>query len=143
MLPDAATCLWRNTKSAILDIGEPAEALDCFAHVLAADPTYTPALKRTGDALHQLERFNEAADYDARALEIDARMEGCWFSRGTALPNLGQYESALTCYEKLLAINPSDPKARYNKCAGGTTSSYDARIFDYTCRPADVIGILI
>jgi tetratricopeptide (TPR) repeat protein len=35
--------------------------------------------------------------------------------KGIALYNLGRYEEAIVCYDKLLEINPKDVDALYNK----------------------------
>ena len=46
--------------------------------------------------------------YYTKALEINPKYDRAWSFKGFALNNLGRYEEAIICYDKLLEINPND-----------------------------------
>ncbi len=94
--------------------GRLEEAHDCFATVLAQDPTYANARINLANTLRILGRPEEArlqleqhlADHPASADVLN--------NLGTVLQDLGQAEQARDCLQRALALSPQSQQARWN-----------------------------
>jgi predicted TPR repeat methyltransferase len=84
---------------------------------LQIDPRLLPALISRGNALHDLERNEEALESYDLALKINPNLPDNWVNRGTALHSLERYAEALTCFDKALAVNPNHARAWTNRGA--------------------------
>jgi tetratricopeptide (TPR) repeat protein len=52
-----------------------------------------------------------------------------WYTKGTALANLGKYDQAIECFDKAIKINPNEPKIWYTKgTALANLGKYDQAI---------------
>ncbi len=68
-----------------------------------------------GNALTELERFNEALESYNRSLEITPASAYVWNNKGAAMAALGWNQAALECYDMSLAIDPEYEEAWGNK----------------------------
>jgi tetratricopeptide (TPR) repeat protein len=79
------------------------------------DPATTGVGIDKGDALRQLERYQEAiASYD-QALDRRPNDYWSWYRRGDALRNWGRLEEALTSYDRALDVEPADYWSWYQR----------------------------
>ncbi|HNY12502.1 MAG TPA: tetratricopeptide repeat protein [Candidatus Wallbacteria bacterium] len=70
-----------------------------------------------GNALMEIEMFEDALKCFDKALGIDNKSAVLWFSRAMALKKLLKFELAVVSFDQALAINPSFSDAWYNKAA--------------------------
>ncbi|MGD1714055.1 tetratricopeptide repeat protein, partial [Dapis sp. BLCC M172] len=68
------------------------------------NPNYHKYWKNKGDALENLERYEEAIAAYEKAIEIQPDYYYTWDSKGIALINLERYEEAIAAYEKAIEI---------------------------------------
>ena len=64
-----------------------------------------------GNALTDLERYDEAIEWYRRALSMEPGLVDALLNLGFALLQLDRHEEARACYEQVLAIHPADFKA--------------------------------
>src|SRR5262245_45699181 len=82
-------------------------ALSKFDQLLTIDPQHAGSLRKRGDILLQLQRFDEAlADFD-KALARRPDDADAWYNSGNASAALMQFDDALARYDRALAIDPN------------------------------------
>ncbi len=109
--PDTCQCL----GNALLGLGRPEEALNCYNQVLAVRPDDPSALNARGNAWADLKRYPEAfADYD-RALTLDPGHLDALLNRSVALQGLNRLDEALEGFDQVLRVDPGDADALYQK----------------------------
>ncbi|HEV7669193.1 MAG TPA: sulfatase-like hydrolase/transferase [Thermoanaerobaculia bacterium] len=89
-----------------LDEGRFAAAIAAFDAVLAADPNDRFAALRSGTALLQAGRLDEAAKRLARAVELDPEGVEARFALATALTRLGRFGAAVPHWMELASRQP-------------------------------------
>jgi tetratricopeptide (TPR) repeat protein len=73
-----------------------------------------------------IRKCDELLRPDDSSTSIYARI---WYTKGTALGNLGKYEQAIECFDKAIKINPNEPKIWYTKgIALGNLGKYEQAI---------------
>ena len=92
--------------SVYLDFGRLDPALAAFAHALARDDAYAPALKGKGAALLGLKRHEEAIATLRAAEPALAGDVEFHFTLGNAFGALGRYREAREAYAKAVALHP-------------------------------------
>ena len=98
-----------------LRLGNAAKALTLFDQLLAANKAYPPAWLARGDALMELDRFNEATEAYLKAERL-SRTPLAAFKRGVAQEKLGRRAEAETAYKAALKLDP-DYGPAYNNLA--------------------------
>ena len=68
-----------------------------------------------GDALHRLEKYEEAVDAFQTALALNPNAYDVLTNCGITLVRLGRHDEALACYNRALEMRPSSPDTRYNR----------------------------
>ena len=87
---------------ALLQLGQPGEALIAFEETLRLDPYLVEAWVKKGSALERLERMEDAlACYD-RAIELDKSFTLAYLYKGGVCNRLERFDEALACYEQAL-----------------------------------------
>lgn len=81
-------------------------ALAAFDTVLAIQPEHAVAWSNRGNALHLLDRYEEALASNDQALAIDPHHVDAWHNRALILADLERFEEALACYDRVLALQP-------------------------------------
>ena len=94
-------------------VGAVAEAMDCFAASVEAEPTAERHL-RHGGALHAAGQVVGAANAYQAALALDRTLVAAWFNLGAVLVGTGQLPDAARCYEEATAADPRHAKAWCN-----------------------------
>ncbi|CAD8131391.1 unnamed protein product [Paramecium sonneborni] len=72
-------------------------------------------LFKQGEALHNLQKYQEAIDCYDKAIQINSKYEIAWNNKGSALRKLQQYQEAIDCYDKAIQINQKYDIAWNNK----------------------------
>jgi predicted negative regulator of RcsB-dependent stress response len=83
--------------------------------VLKIDPNHADAWNGKGNALEDLNRYDEAITCYDRALKIDPNHADAWNNKGNALEDLNRYDEAITCYDRALKIDPNYTSTWNNK----------------------------
>ncbi len=95
--------------------GDPAAAVEQIDRALKGNPDDVVALNNRGNALHALQRFDEAlASYD-RALALRPDYTDALCNRGAALHELKRYDEALAASDRIIALQPDCAEAHSNR----------------------------
>jgi tetratricopeptide (TPR) repeat protein len=95
----------------LLNLNEPAKALECFDVALALQPNHAETLIKKGGALEKLGRLDEAvACYDG-AIVADSSMTIAYLQKGGLFNRMARYDDALKCYEQALLVQDKKPAA--------------------------------
>lgn len=89
------------------------EARALYLKVIGQDPTNKFAYYNLGVIYQQLNAVNDARDSYRRALQIDAKYQPALFNLAVLETPLNPTE-AISQYQKILAINPSDANVHLN-----------------------------
>jgi len=115
---------YNNRGAALLELKQPAQALECFDQALTLKPGFVNALNNRGNALRALWRYAEAvAAYDAALAQRPDYAEA-WYNRGLALHEIKDYAEAIKSYRQALAFKPGYADA-YNTCGLALKESGD------------------
>jgi tetratricopeptide (TPR) repeat protein len=87
---------------ALLNLEQPAEALECFESALAEEPNNTEALLRKGMTLEKLEQWDRALECYDRAIELDGSLTVAYLYKGGICNRLEKHDEALRSYERAL-----------------------------------------
>lgn len=106
---------WDEVEEAVeyLSAGETREAIELLQAVIANNPANELAHTYLGNALFELERYEEALPRFVRALELAPRFVGAMIGAGQTLRFLGQHEKALRIAREALKVKSDDPDALY------------------------------
>ena len=91
--------------------GDNFQALDCYERSLKVNPNNHKSWNDQGNALQNLERYEEAIASFDRAIEINPDFHFAWLLKGDALRDLERYEEAITSYDCAIEINSGDDYA--------------------------------
>ncbi len=95
----------------IQDSFNDAKAVAVFAQETAIDPANTVALNSKGDALYDLEKYDEAIPNYDKVLATDPNDIDALNGKGDALYMLDKNDEAIQNYDKVLAIDPNEEYA--------------------------------
>jgi tetratricopeptide (TPR) repeat protein len=99
-----------NTVGAILGgRGDMAGAADAFAQALAENPLDLSARRNLGVALHELGRYEEAAEHFRLAVQGHRGYHEAWIGLGRALAKLGRNDEAREALRQPLVLEPPAP----------------------------------
>jgi tetratricopeptide (TPR) repeat protein len=90
------------------------EAIESYnsALELALEDEQDPNVwNRKGNALLELERFDEALECYRRAIEMEPENDVYWTNMGVALLELERFDEALEAFNRALMINPKNEDA--------------------------------
>lgn len=90
-------------------------AVDLFDQAIRINPNHEMAHSGRGNALSNLERYEEALDCYDLALKINPDFAEALNNRGNSLFNLERYEEALDSYDRALKIRPDYVDALKNR----------------------------
>lgn len=95
----------RAVRVALLTItGKAAEAAELAARVLADDPSYGRLWLVVSDLVGERQRrYDRAADWARKALEVDPQDALCYVTLGEALMNLGQTDEARKAFQEAVS----------------------------------------
>jgi tetratricopeptide (TPR) repeat protein len=95
--------------------GDPAAAVEQIDRALKGNPNDVVALNHRGNALHALQRYDEAlASYD-RALALRPDYTDALCNRGAALHELKRYDEALAASDRIVELQPDRAEAHSNR----------------------------
>ena len=83
--------------------------------LLALKPSDAEGLALKGEALAQLQQFQEAEPILRRALQADAKQPFAWSNLGRCLNERKAWTAALDALNQALALDPALPEAHYNR----------------------------
>lgn len=102
--PEANALLVRGTQ--YLNERRTEDALRHFTAAIGVCAGFAEAYNQRGMVLYLQERFDEALPDCRRAAELMPCHFGAWACRGHCHVHRGEFEAALDCYRRALAINP-------------------------------------
>jgi tetratricopeptide (TPR) repeat protein len=101
--------------TALLHLGQGADALASFDRAIALAPESAPAHGGRADALSRLGRLAEAVESYDRALALRPDSVEDWCNRGAALYELGRYEETIGNCDRIIALEPRFAQAHFNR----------------------------
>jgi tetratricopeptide (TPR) repeat protein len=91
---------------------QPDQALGIYKRMIALDSTDKIAYYNSGYVkLVYLKKFKEASGLFSKAVQLDPQYADACFNRGYCYELMGEISKARADYEKVMKINPNDPKA--------------------------------
>jgi tetratricopeptide (TPR) repeat protein len=97
---------------ALQSVGRREEALACFEHILATDPTHTDALYHRADTLYDMERWDDSEKGYEHYLQLKKDSYHAWFNRGLCNRFMRRFKAAVLCFEQALEIKPESEEAQ-------------------------------
>jgi tetratricopeptide (TPR) repeat protein len=112
--------------------GDLGAAIEEYSELLKLRPDDPAILNSRGNALDDLQRYDEAlADYN-RSLALRPDDAGTLNNRGVSLRHLKRYEDALADYNRSLELRPDDPQTLNNRAiVVGRLKRYEEALFDF------------
>jgi tetratricopeptide (TPR) repeat protein len=121
--------VWTDKGTSLQVLRRHEEAITCFNRALAENSALTPSiLCSKAGCLNAMRRYQEALGCceevfaaSARTIDrlnqvLDRKIQvSAWFEKGRALVGLGHHQDALSCFDKVLLIEPEDSVALGNK----------------------------
>ena len=95
--------------------GDPAAAVEQIDRALKGNPNDVVALNNRGNALHALQRFDEALVSYERALALRPDYTDALCNRGAALHELKRYDEALAASDRIVALQSDCAEAHSNR----------------------------
>ncbi|MBM3845945.1 MAG: tetratricopeptide repeat protein [Verrucomicrobia bacterium] len=87
---------------ALLQLGQPAEALTAFEEALRLDPAMVEGWVKKGSALERLDRMEDALQCYDHAIALDGSFTLAYLYKGGVCNRLERFDEALACYEQAL-----------------------------------------
>jgi tetratricopeptide (TPR) repeat protein len=112
--PASQSTMLVNMGNAYLQLNDSASALKVYQDALKVDPTNALAYRRLGDFEDDHGTTKKAADYFARACELEPNNPSHHACAGTAYLRQQDHERASTHLRKSLEIFPEQPLIFYN-----------------------------
>ncbi len=84
--------------------GQPEQGFETLCQALSVNPNSASAWANSGNALNQLERWQDALRYFEKAIDLDDKFINAYFSQGVAYFQLGLMSQACDSFRHLLAI---------------------------------------
>jgi len=106
----------------LMELGRPAEAADCFHHVMQIRPDNAQALINLGNALHALGRPDDAIAAWRRAQAADPRHPLPAMNLGIALIHQGRHGEAIAEFRRASELAPDSVEALTNLAKAHATA---------------------
>lgn len=117
-----AAAIERANASTLNDIGvqlraagHPAAAAAAYRRALESDLHKPGLLSNFGNALKDLQRFDEAITWHRRAVELAPNSARVSLNLAVALREAGQIDEALDEFDRAVSLAPDDPSARFDR----------------------------
>ncbi len=98
---------WTMHAEALLELGQPKEAMASASRAVEIDPTSAPAHVLRGRAGVELQLFDGAVADFSKAIELDPKLVDAYAGRGEAYKAGQKYEEALRDLDNALRLDPS------------------------------------
>jgi tetratricopeptide (TPR) repeat protein len=96
---------WNNRGVALYNLGQFEQAIASYDQAIQIKPDYHGAWKNRGIALRDLGIY----------IDEDIREYGTWHNQSVALEKLGQFEEAISSFDKALRFKPDDHETWHNR----------------------------
>ena len=106
--PTAEQATRAESGRALIEAGEPAEAIEVFESLLDENPSLTVAYIGIGSAYESMGDAARAEPAFARAVRLEPRNFEAQFGHGEALRMLGRLREAIRAYQAALSIEAND-----------------------------------
>lgn len=106
---------WRHTLRGILLewLRQPERAIAAYQDSYRANPRHVASARGVAWLHARGQRWDEAADWFQRALEIEPEHADTWFNLGYALEQTGDRERAIEAHRRATELNPQHDRAWY------------------------------
>ncbi len=101
-----SAALWGLKGRGLLELGQVAEAMQCFSKVLSLAPDSAGAWAGSGVCLLRQGNPGKALKYLDKAVELEPKNDFAWFHKGLCLKEQGQLETALECFRMAVKLQP-------------------------------------
>ncbi|MBU1318999.1 MAG: tetratricopeptide repeat protein [candidate division Zixibacteria bacterium] len=102
--------------NALAKLNRPEEAIELYKACLVKSPDSTEMLTNIGSTYcDSLNDPAEALNYFNRALEINAAFVPALIGKGASLGHQGHFEKAISCYDRILELDPKNAHAALHK----------------------------
>ena len=88
----------------LVDYEEYTEAITLLSQAVAISPGFSSAYNELGICAENLNHFDEAAGYYAKAVECDPFDADAWFNRGMNFGKIGHPKDSAKCVEKVIDL---------------------------------------
>jgi len=104
---------YRNMGNIYMSLERPGDAVPVYIRFVnlydgPPDTALRAALNNIGNELRAMGRYEDALEYDLRAIQADRDNRSLVFLIGNAYENRGHYDKAAQVYEKAIELNPTD-----------------------------------
>jgi protein O-GlcNAc transferase len=106
--PTHATAVLNNLGGALEQLGQAADAIDCYRQATALAPAQAVPHYNLGDALFRAGQPAEAVPALRTAATLEPDLQEPWASLGAALLALGQPEAAVGALRRAVSLRPAD-----------------------------------
>ena len=111
---DNSAKLWNYLGCAHAKQGYPRLAETAFRKSIANDPSYFAGYTNHGNALLDLDKFDEALEVHNTAAKLNPSLAETQNNLGAVYETLARYEEAFECYSKAMSLDPNYATAVYN-----------------------------
>ena len=111
---DNSAELWNYLGCAHAKQGYPRLAETAFRKSIANDPSYFAGYTNLGNALLDLDKFDEALEVHNTAAKLNPSLAETQNNLGAVYETLARYEEAFECYSKAMSLDPNYATAVYN-----------------------------
>lgn len=103
-----------NLGNLLFSRGDYSQAAELFRGAIRHNPGHAAAHINLGVTLRRLGQGAGAAASLREAIRLDSRLEQAWFVLGAVLGDAGDYNEAISCSLRSLALQPANAAAHYN-----------------------------
>ena len=111
---DDSARLWNYLGCAHLKLGYPRLAETALKKCIANDPSYFAGYTNLGNALLDLDKFDEALEVNITAAKLNPSHAETQNNLGAVYETLARYEEASECFSKAMSLDPNYATAVYN-----------------------------
>jgi tetratricopeptide (TPR) repeat protein len=103
-----------NYAVALASVGRNGAAIRQLREVLVRRPDHGRAVYNLASLVQREGKLTEALSLWRRVTELNDKLAGAWFQRGTVAVDLRRYDEARESFEQVTTLEPNDAEAHHN-----------------------------
>lgn len=80
--------------------------VECLDQAISQDPNNSEYWYHKGNALHMMNRYDDAIKALDKATDLDPQLQYAWNEKGVVFEQQGNFNDAIRCYNKAIEIDP-------------------------------------